>query len=83
MDRKHWEKEKLLVMSNFSFFHSVFKKLSMQTRISQGLFMKGLIPWSLWTVGRSPIEIGYFDIPTVAQPIVAVPLIGVHYLNTA
>ena len=24
MDRKHWEKEKLLVTSNFSFSHSVF-----------------------------------------------------------
>ena len=35
-------KEKLLVTSNFSFSHSVFKKLVLQTRKSQGLFAKGL-----------------------------------------
>ena len=32
------EKEKLLVMSNFSFSHSVFKRLVLQTREPQGLF---------------------------------------------
>ena len=37
-----WEKEKLLVMSNFSFSHSVFKRLVLQTRKNQGLFGKGL-----------------------------------------
>ena len=37
-----WEKEKLLIMSNFSFSHSVFKRLGMQTRKNQGLFGKGL-----------------------------------------
>ena len=37
-----WEKEKLLVTSNFSFSHSVFKSLVMQTRKNQGLFGKGL-----------------------------------------
>ena len=31
-----------LVMSNFSFFHSVFKRLVLQTRENQGLFGKGL-----------------------------------------
>ena len=36
------EKEKLLVTSNFSFPHSVFKRLVMQTRKNQGLFGKGL-----------------------------------------
>ena len=35
-------KEKLLVTSNFSFSHSVFKRLIMQTREKQGLFGKGL-----------------------------------------
>ena len=40
--RKHWEKEKLLVTSNFSFSHSVFKRLVQQTCKSQGLFGKGL-----------------------------------------
>ena len=37
-----WEREKLLVTSNFSFSHSVFKGLVMQTRKNQGLFGKGL-----------------------------------------
>ena len=37
-----WEKEKLLIMSNFSFSHSVFKTLVLQTRKNQGLFGKGL-----------------------------------------
>ena len=36
------EKEKLLVPSNFSFSHSVFKGLVLQTRKNQGLFGKGL-----------------------------------------
>ena len=42
MGRKHWEKEKLLVRSNFSFSHGVFKRLVLQTRKNQGLFRKGL-----------------------------------------
>ena len=37
-----WEKEKLLVMSNFSFSHSVFKSHVQQTRKNEGLFGKGL-----------------------------------------
>ena len=34
---------KLLVTSNFSFSHSVFKRIVLQTRKNQGLFGKGLI----------------------------------------
>ena len=37
-----WEKEKLLVTSNFSFSHSVFKRLVQQTCKKQGLFGKVL-----------------------------------------
>ena len=37
------EKEKVLLMSNFSFSHSVFKRLILQTRKNQGFFGKGLI----------------------------------------
>ena len=37
-----WEKEKLLLTSNFSFSHSVFKGTLPQTRKNQGLFGKGL-----------------------------------------
>ena len=33
-----WEKENLLVTSNFSFSHSVFKRLVVQTCKNQGLF---------------------------------------------
>ena len=36
------EKEKLLVTSNFSFSHIVFKRLVLQTRENQGLFGKVL-----------------------------------------
>ena len=38
-----WKKEKLLVMSNFSFSRIVFKIHVLQTRKNQGLFGKGLI----------------------------------------
>ena len=38
-----WEKEKLLVTSNFSFSDNVFKRLILQTRKNQGLFGKGFI----------------------------------------
>ena len=34
--------EKLLIMSNFSFSQSVFKRLVLPTRENQGLFGKGL-----------------------------------------
>ena len=37
-----WEKEKLLVTSNFSFSRSVFKRIGLQTRKNQGLFEKWL-----------------------------------------
>ena len=40
--KTQWEKEKLLVTSNFSFSHSVFKILTLQTRKNQGLFGKGI-----------------------------------------
>ena len=42
MGRKQWEKEKLLITSNFSFSYGVFKRLVMQTRKNRGLFGKGL-----------------------------------------
>ena len=38
---ENWEKEKLLVTSNFSFSHCVFKRLVLQTHKPQGLFQKG------------------------------------------
>ena len=38
-----WEKEKLLVTSNFSFSHSVFERLVRQTSENQGLFWKELM----------------------------------------
>ena len=38
-----WEMEKLLVTSNFSISHSVFKRLVPQTYKNQGFFWKGLL----------------------------------------
>ena len=38
-----WEKEKLLIMSNFSFSHSVFKRLVLQTGKNLGLLGKGVM----------------------------------------
>ena len=53
-----WEKEKLLVTSNFSFSHCVFKRLVQQTHKNQGLFGKGLMmdmcKNSLW-LGKSVV----------------------------
>ena len=40
MGRKDWEREKLLVMSIFSFSHIVFKRLVLQTCENQGLLGK-------------------------------------------
>ena len=37
-----WEKVKLLVTSSFSFSHSVFRRLVLQTHKKKGLFGKGL-----------------------------------------
>ena len=37
-----YEKAKLLVTSNFSFSHRIFKRLALQTCKDQGLFGKGL-----------------------------------------
>ena len=42
MDRKHWEKEKLLITSNFSFSQSVFKRLVSQRRQKVSLCGNGL-----------------------------------------
>ena len=41
------EKEKLLVTSNLSFSHSVFKTLVLQTHENQGLFEKGIETFAL------------------------------------
>ena len=50
--KTQWEKEKLLIMSNFFFSHSVFKRLVLQTRKNQGLPGRGLKTlWSnFWTI---------------------------------
>ena len=41
-EKTPWKKEKLLVTIKFSFSHSVFKRLVLQTRENQGLFGNGL-----------------------------------------
>ena len=35
-----WEKEKLLIISNFSFSHIVFERLKLKTHKNKGLFGK-------------------------------------------
>ena len=42
VEKTLWEKKKLLVTSNFSFSHCVFKRLVLQTHKNQGLFGKEL-----------------------------------------
>ena len=37
-----WKKEKLLVTSNFSYSHNVFRRLVLQTRKNKSFFWKGL-----------------------------------------
>ena len=54
MGRKLWEKEKLLVTSNFSFSNSVFKRLILQTRKNQGLFGKELTLYQTTKFWTSP-----------------------------
>ena len=62
MGRKHWEKEKLLVTSNCSFSHSVFKRLVSQGRQKVSLCGNGLIvnlqriPQVLMTLGKQPLK---------------------------
>ena len=58
--KKLWEKEKLLDNSNFSFSHSVFERLVLQTCKNQGLFGRGLMITkedgplkSLWDKGKN------------------------------
>ena len=41
-----WEKVKLLITSNFSLSHSVFRRLILLTHKNQGLFEKGLKAFS-------------------------------------
>ena len=72
-------KEKLAVMRNFSFFHSVFKRLELQTRKNHGLIGKGLtLPsdkfWDLTNVKAFVV-----DISIVAKIIIS-HLVYQHFL---
>ena len=55
-----WEEEKLLVTSNFSFSHSVFKRLELQICRNQCLFGKGLKPS---VSGLSELRVMCVDMP--------------------
>ena len=57
------EKEKLLVTSNFSFSHSIFRRFVLQTRKSQGIFWKGLNNLSQYETANSgiPVLFGHFS----------------------
>ena len=47
-----WEKEKLLVTSNFFFPHIIFKRHVLQTRKNQHFFGKELINWIVYSKGK-------------------------------
>ena len=51
-----WEKEELHVTSNFSFTHSVFKRLVLQTCKNKSLFGKGLTPYQRRTLTHVKIQ---------------------------
>ena len=78
-----WQKEKLLVISSFSFSHSVYKDLVLQTCKSQGLFWKGLKATQLFNVSVvsslciSPLKI--LDFLTLSQ---TSPAFHVSFENT-
>ena len=63
-----WEKEKLLVTSNFSFPHSMFKRLLLQTRKNQGLFGKGLKESFQHTAPTLPCHHRTLYMPSWATP---------------
>ena len=81
--RKHCgQKEKLLVTSNFSFSHSVFKRLVLQTRTNQGLFGRGLINnirydcQLQWLTSNSYLPVNVPKIHDNAQHCVQVPMLS-------
>ena len=51
--------EKLLVTNNFSFSHSVFKRIVLQTCKNQGLFGKGLMHSNILNRKRNVTQIKY------------------------
>ena len=63
-----WEKEKLLIMSNFFFSHSVFKRLLLQTRKTQASFVKGL-KCRIVTVVNVKYSNMYFKLPKGCVPL--------------
>ena len=66
--RKTWEWEKLLVTSNFTFPHNVFKRLVMQTRKNQGLLGKGLMNTSLVGSSCITVRVSCINILILATP---------------
>ena len=63
-----WEKEKLLVTRNFSFSHSVFKRLVLQTCKNQSLFGKGLtVLQTTKILGQSKMEVSTDDKINVSE----------------
>ena len=95
MGRKHWEQEKLLIMSNFSFSHSVFKRLSFLHSKNQGLFGKGFNsfqnkPWflrvwstsllkTLWDRKKLLVTSNFFFSHRVSYPFVEISAFFVKF----
>ena len=66
-----WEKKKLLIVSNFSFSHSVFERRVLRTPKNKGLFGKGLmVAWYIFSPCRLPcVSIRYCKISTCSRTI--------------
>ena len=69
-----WEKEKLLVTSNFSFSHIFFKRLVLQTWKNQGLFGKGLN--KIWVVSPLHEKVDYVGKISERPKYYRFPLVG-------
>ena len=57
--RRAYKKEKLLIMINFSFSHSVFQRFLLQTRKNQGLFGKGLRLFQIESISRRRFKLKF------------------------
>ena len=52
--KRLWKKEKLLIITNFPFSHTVFKRLILQTCKTKGLFGKGITFYCTTTTFNDP-----------------------------
>ena len=65
-----WENEKLLVMSNFSFSHSVFKRLEVNTRACLGNSL--INTYSVWLILPLGAQLGHHHANTTSSHTVVI-----------